>query len=145
MRTQCLNRTHRGYQWETVALKRNSKYSSDINAYSDKRCYVKKLSLQGKSGIHARKPNILSVWEKRKQKEVTGPVEGPGKSRPCGLDSRAHDRNPWLPRTLTNVLDTLQDEVLQLNVTLANAPMFLNFSHPLVALSHSYVASAERC
>jgi hypothetical protein len=71
------------------------------------------------------------------------PVEGPGRAGHRILKSLTHYQNPRLPRAFSNVLDAIQDEVPQFDVSCTDTPFVLDFSHPLVGLFHRYVASVE--
>ena len=74
---------------------------------------------------------------KKELKEATGPSEGPRRADHRAPSSWADNKNAGLPRALSNMLDALQNEVLQLNVPRANTPIFVSLGHrnPLVGLS----------
>ena len=65
---------------------------------------------------------------------MKGPVEGPRAGHRAYSINGAQNKNSRLPRTLSNVLNAIQEEILQLDVTCADAPVFLDFGRPLVGL-----------
>jgi len=78
--------------------------------------------------------------EKRKKgtkvKKTARPVEGPGRADRRTLGSLKHDKELGLPRALRDVLDAIQNQVLQLDVPVPNAPRFVTDVQGLIRLPH---------
>ena len=73
--------------------------------------------------------------EIKKNSKRRGPVEGP-RRKVATLSEGSHEKELGLPGALSNVLYAIQNQILQLNMPVANAPKLVDNWRRLVGLSN---------
>ena len=111
-----------------------------INAYRETLvANIKNPTLVTNLGIRARVHRVVTSAcgkkEAERKKRLLGRVEGPGSNSHLVPNSWAHNINLGLPRALRDMLDSIQNQVLELDVPDTDLPTPLYGPLPLVGLS----------